>query len=90
MLKDIFALWQSQTDLMKLQYAYTAVAVITLVAGGLVSLLNENAAWQILSLTWIVIVALSVNLVSFALINLVPKEKQPKRARRAQSRSKRR
>lgn len=75
---------------MKLQYAYAAVAVITLVAGGLVGLLNVNAAWQILSLTWIVIVALSVNLVSFALINLVPKEKQPKRARRAQSRSKRR
>jgi amino acid transporter len=90
MLKDIFALWQNQSDLMKLQYAYAAVAVVTLVAGGLIGLLNENAAWQVLSLTWIVIVALSVNLVSFALINLVPKEKQPKQARRTQSRSKRR
>lgn len=70
MIKDIFALWQTQSDLMKLQYAYGVVVLVTLVAAGLVGLLNQTVAWQILSVTWIAAVALFVNLISFALVNL--------------------
>ncbi len=86
MLKDIVAVWQTKSDLTKLQYAYCAVIVVTLVAGGLAGLLNQNVAWQILSLTWIVTVTFFVNFVSFALIHLYVTPKQPvKPARRAQT-----
>lgn len=78
MIKDIFALWQDQSDLLKLQYAYGVIVVVTLVAAGLVGLLNQNVAWQILSVTWIALVAFFVNLISFALVNLfVPARKTP-------------
>lgn len=89
MIKDIFALWQTQSDLIKLQYAYGVVVIVTLVAAGLVGLLNQTAAWQILSVTWIAAVALSVNLISFALVNLLPKPEQTKRTRRTPTRKSR-
>lgn len=88
MIKDIFALWQNQSDLLKLQYAYGVIVVVTLVAAGLVGLLNQNVAWQILSVTWIALVAFFVNLVSFALVNLfVPaRNVRPTRASRPSKR----
>lgn len=85
MIKDLFALWRTQSDLMKLQYAYALVVVVTLVAAGLVGLLNQAAAWQILSITWIAIVAFFVNLISFALVNLFVPAQKPRSPRRSQS-----
>lgn len=82
MLKDVFALWLKQSDLMKLQYAYGTIVVITLVAAGLVGLLNQNVSWQILSVTGIATITFFVNLISFALVNLLA-EQQPKPVRRA-------
>lgn len=85
MLKDIFDSWQTQSDLMKLQYAYGVMVIVTLVAAGLIGLLNQTVARQILNVTWIAAVALIVNLISFALVNLfVP---SPKRGTRRSSRS---
>jgi len=42
MLKDMFALWQKQSDLMKLQYTYGALVLVTLVAAGLVGLFEPK------------------------------------------------
>lgn len=71
MLHNLFDIWRAQSDLNKLQYAYGVVVIVTLVAAGLVGLLNQTTAWHILSVTWLAAVALCVNLVSFALVNLV-------------------
>ena len=53
MLKDMFALWQRQSDLMKLQYAYAVVVLVTLVVAGLVGLLNQTVARQIVGISGI-------------------------------------
>lgn len=89
MLKDVFALWLKQSDLMKLQYAYGMVVLVTLVAAGLVGLLNQTVAWQILSVTGITTTAFFVNLIAFALVNLLATE-QPKSASRTVNRTQRR
>lgn len=86
MLKDMFALWQKQSDLMKLQYAYAVVVVVTLVAAGLVGLLNQNVSWQILSITWIAAVAFFMNLVSFGLVNLLAQQQPQKPVARLRKR----
>jgi|GEM_PF-4240548 len=92
MLKDMFALWQKQSDLMKLQYTYGALVLVTLVAAGLVGLLNQNVAWQILSVTGITATAFFVNLIAFALVNLLatqppkPVSRTTKRAARHSTR----
>ena len=88
MLKDMFALWQKQSDLMKLQYAYATVVLVTLVAAGLIGLLNQDVAWHILSVTGITATAFLVNLVSFALVNLIA-EQQSKPVRRTTKRAQR-
>lgn len=85
MIKDLFALWQRQTDLLKLQYAYGVIAGFTLVLAGLVGLLNQTVAWQILSITWIALVAFFVNLVSFALVNLFVPSRRSRPSRPASS-----
>lgn len=78
MLRDIFDVWRKRSDLSRLQYVYGAIVLVTLVLAGLVGLLNQTVAWQILSVTWIAMIALSINLVTFALINLVPKQRLSK------------
>jgi hypothetical protein len=87
MLKDMFAIWQRQSDLMKLQYAYAVVVLVTLVAAGLVGLLNQTVARQVLGICGIAAIAFVVNLISFALINLLAdgntsrSQKQPRSRR---------
>lgn len=78
MIKDVFAVWSNQSDLVKLQYAYGVVIVVTLVVAGLVGLLDQPASWQILNITWIATVAFTVNLLSFAVINLMLPSQVPK------------
>jgi hypothetical protein len=86
MIKELFDLWRKQSDLMKLQSAYALIILVTLVAAGLVGLLNQIVAWQILSLTWIATVAFFVNLVSFALVNLFVPPARARSTRPSQSR----
>jgi hypothetical protein len=86
MIKDIFALWRTQSDLMKLQYAYGVVILVLVVTAGLIGLLNEKVSWQILSVTWIVTVAFFVNLISYALVNLFLPPVAPKATRPATKR----
>lgn len=84
-MKDIFESWKAKNDLSKLQYAYVFIVLITLVLAGLIGLLNQPIAWQVLSVTWIALIAFSVNLVAFALVNLVSddtrNEKSPTKKR---------
>lgn len=89
MIKEIFDAWRTQADLTKLQYAYGIVIVMTVVAAGLVGLLNQSVAWQILSITWIVTVTFTVNLLSFALVNLLLPSQTPKTPQQAPSKRKR-
>lgn len=86
MLKDMFAAWQRQSDLVKLQYAYAAVVIVTLVAAGLVGLLNQDVSRQILSVTWVAAVAFFVNLISFAIVNLFADVKPEQPVSRTQKR----
>lgn len=79
-MNEIFNNWKSKNDLNKLQYAYIFIVILSLVLAGLVGLLNQPVAWQILSITWIALIAFSVNLVAFALVNLISddtKKSQP-------------
>lgn len=69
-MKELFQSWKSKSDLGKLQYAYALFVVLSLVAAGLVGLLNQTVALQILQVTWVAFVAFVVNLVVFSLINL--------------------
>lgn len=89
MIKDIFNAWRKQADLMKLQSAYGLAIVITVVAAGLIGLLNQSVAWQILNITWIVTVTFVVNLLSFALVNLMLPSEAPKATRPAPAKRKR-
>lgn len=75
---------------MKLQYAYGTVVLVTLVAAGLVGLLNQNVSWQILSVTGITATAFFVNLIAFALVNLLAEQQPSKPARRTVKRAQRR
>jgi undecaprenyl pyrophosphate phosphatase UppP len=86
MTKDIYAAWQRQSDLMKLQYVYGAAILLTLVIAGLVGLLSETVARQILVLTWIATVAFVVNLISFALIRLFSDSYSPQPPKKSRSR----
>lgn len=85
MLKDMFALWQRQSDLMKLQYAYAVVVLVTLVVAGLVGLLNQTVARQIVGISGIAAIAFFVNLISFALINLLADNRPQQPAKRPRS-----
>ena len=85
MIKDIFDAWRRQSDLLKLQYAYGVIAGVTLVLAGLVGLLNQTVAWQILSITWIALVAFFVNLISFALVNLFVPSRSSRSTRTSQT-----
>lgn len=86
MLKDMFAMWQRQSDLMKLQYAYALVVLVTLVVAGLVGLLNQAVARQVLVICAIAAIAFVVNLISFALINLAADSRVSPTAKRPRSR----
>lgn len=71
MLKQSFELWKSKSDLVKLQYAYAFIVLITLVVAGLIGLLNQEVSRMVLGVAGIAAVAFFVNLLSFALVNLV-------------------
>lgn len=71
MLKQSFELWKSKSDLVKLQYAYAFVVLVTLVTAGLIGLLNQEVSRIVLSVAGIAAMAFFVNLLSFALVNLV-------------------
>ena len=70
LIRDAIANWHTKSELVRLQYTYAFVVVVTLVLAGLVGLLNQSAAWSILTVSWVAAVAFFVNLIAWALINL--------------------
>ncbi len=87
---DIHSLkkWNNEaSELVKLQYVYAVVALVSLVVAGIVTLLNREAGAFVLQITTVATVAFFANLVVWSIINtLFPAQTQaiarPKNARK--------
>lgn len=79
LIKDAIATWRTKSELVKLQYVYAFVVVVTLVLAGLVGLLNQSVAWSILAVSWVATLAFFVNLITWALVNLFETQTKPQK-----------
>lgn len=78
-LKASLSTWNKATnERVKLQYVYAVTGIALLVVSGLVSLINDQLGFQLLSVTFTIAAVFFINVVVWALFDSIILSKLPK------------
>ena len=91
-MKSVFdyfiSLYKQNKQIVLLTWCYSVIAIIFVVIAGIIALINQPLGVAILAIPLVAVIALSMNVVFWALIHLAISEKSIKKTEKPASKSK--